>query len=333
MSRVDVIVPCYNYGRFLRECVRSALTQEGVAVRVLIIDDASQDDSEQVGRELAAQDSRVEYRRHAVNRGHIATYNEGIDWASGDYTLLLSADDVLTPGALSRAAGLLDAHPQVGLTYGRAITTAAPSPLDFTPPAEYTRDVKPGAEWLAERCAGVNQPVLTPTAVVRTALQKRIGGYRKELPHTGDIEMWMRFAAHAAVGFVDADQAYYRAHESNMFRRYLGVRDLRQRKDAFDFFFTACGDLLPDCDRVRKLALQRDADTAIWRAMQALESGDRAACRDILAFARAVYPRPRFTLLWRLKVKQLLGPRAWSALSPLVRRLRRGRRGLATGAG
>ena len=40
---------------------------------------------------------------HSVNRGHIATYNEGLKIASGDYVVLLSADDALTPGSLSRA--------------------------------------------------------------------------------------------------------------------------------------------------------------------------------------------------------------------------------------
>ena len=54
MPSVDVIVPCYNYGRFLRECVESVLDQDGVDVRVLIIDDASADDTPDVGRALAA---------------------------------------------------------------------------------------------------------------------------------------------------------------------------------------------------------------------------------------------------------------------------------------
>jgi glycosyltransferase involved in cell wall biosynthesis len=105
MSRVDVVVPCYNYGRFLRECVHSALSQEGVAVRVLIVDDCSPDDSEAVGRQLAAEDPRVEYRRNPVNRGHITTYNSAFDWLRAEYTSFLSADDLLTPGALRRAAG------------------------------------------------------------------------------------------------------------------------------------------------------------------------------------------------------------------------------------
>src|SRR5919109_5208527 len=108
MSRVDVIIPCYNYARYLRQCVESVLTQSAVQVRALIIDDASTDDSAAVGSALAAEDARVEFRRHAVNHGHLTTYNEGLEWSAGDYTLLISADDLLVPGALNRAARLMD---------------------------------------------------------------------------------------------------------------------------------------------------------------------------------------------------------------------------------
>src|SRR4051794_13884437 len=114
MSRVSVIVPCYNYGRFLEQCVGSVLSQDGVDVEVLVIDDASPDGSAEAARALG-RDPRVQVSCHAENRGHIATYNEGLAWARGDYLLLLSADDCLTPGALTRAATLMDAHPAVGL--------------------------------------------------------------------------------------------------------------------------------------------------------------------------------------------------------------------------
>ena len=115
MSSVCVAIPCYNYGRFLAEAVSSVLDdQDGLDVRVLIIDDASTDDSADVARQIAAERPRVELLVHAANRGHLATYNEGLDWADGDYTIVLSADDRLTPGSLRRAVDLLDAHPEVG---------------------------------------------------------------------------------------------------------------------------------------------------------------------------------------------------------------------------
>ena len=98
MASVDVVIPCYNYAKYLPRCVASVLSQEGVDVRALIIDDCSTDETPAVGAALAQQDARVLYRRHAKNMRHIATYNEGlIDWASADYCLLLSADDLLAP--------------------------------------------------------------------------------------------------------------------------------------------------------------------------------------------------------------------------------------------
>ena len=70
--RVDVIVPCYNYGDVLEACVRSILTQQEVDVRVMIMDDASSDTTQEVGSRLTAADPRVKYASHTVNRGHIA---------------------------------------------------------------------------------------------------------------------------------------------------------------------------------------------------------------------------------------------------------------------
>ena len=121
MSSIDVIIPCYRYGHFLRDCVQTVLMQSEVTVRVLIIDDASPDNTAEVSQELAREDSRVNVLKHASNRGHIATFNEGIAWAAADYMMLLSADDCLLPGALARSARLMDDHPSVGLVFGRAI--------------------------------------------------------------------------------------------------------------------------------------------------------------------------------------------------------------------
>ena len=54
MTTVDVVIPCYNYARYLRGCVESVLSQPDVSVRVLVIDDASSDETSEVGQELAA---------------------------------------------------------------------------------------------------------------------------------------------------------------------------------------------------------------------------------------------------------------------------------------
>src|SRR5215469_4059303 len=131
MSTVSVVIPCYNYGHYLDDAIKGALDdQEGIDVRVLIIDDASPDGSADIARQIAARYPRVEVAAHASNKGHIATYNEGmLEWADGDYTVLISADDRLTAGSLRRAAELLHAHPEVGFVYGHPLHFRHGQPL------------------------------------------------------------------------------------------------------------------------------------------------------------------------------------------------------------
>src|SRR5690242_3300007 len=118
---VSVVVPCYNYGHYLPGCVASILEQPGVDVEVIVVDDASPDGSAAAVREVEASDPRVRAIYHERNKGHIATYTDGLSIVRGEYLLLLSADDMLVPGALGRATALMEANPSVGLVYGPTI--------------------------------------------------------------------------------------------------------------------------------------------------------------------------------------------------------------------
>ena len=241
MSSVDVIVPCYRYGHFLRGCVKSVLEQRGVDVRILIIDDCSPDDTAEVALDLCGSDSRVAFVRHSVNRGHIATYNEGIDWIFAPFYLLLSADDFLLPGALRRTTEFMEANPSIGLAYGEAITLQDGDPIEDSgaEDAEFDWRIVSGPAFI--RMSGARNCVPTPCAIVRTDLQKRLGGYRPELPHSGDMEMWLRLAAHADVGISQVHHAVYRRHANNMSLSYVAqswLPDLRQRKAALDCFLS-----------------------------------------------------------------------------------------------
>lgn len=325
MASVDVIVPCYRYGHYLRDCVQSVLDQQGVGVRVLIIDDASPDDTPAVAAALVEQDGRVEYRRHATNQGHIATYNEGLAWAKADYLLLLSADDMLIPGALLRAALLMDAHPEVALTHGRAIWTRDGHADGVVSAAQNGSHILEGHEFLEICCSTGANPVMTPTAVVRTQMQKRIGGYRVDLPHSADMEMWMRFAVHASVGVVDACQAFYRWHGENMQTQYLvsPVRDVFQRWESFVALFDDYRDRIVDADRLRSLAARSLADLACCLAHTSFEGGQVVISRECLDFAMEICPALRSSAdFYRMRCKHFLGPVVWRCVRPFYRGLR-----------
>jgi glycosyltransferase involved in cell wall biosynthesis len=266
---VSVIIPCYNYGRYLRQCVNSVLEQQDVRVDIILIDDASTDGSDQVVRQLSTQDDRIQAICHAVNRGHIATYNEGIGRVTGDYTVLLSADDLLTPGCLSRATSLMREYPSVGLTYG--------FPIEFTdgaiPAARTTAKswiIWRGHDWLMQRCKAGGNTIKCPEVVMRTSVLREIGGYQPDLPHAADFALWMRAAAISDIGYVvGADQAYYRNHAQNMHNsRFDMLDDFAQRLAAFESVFSACSGLLKDADLMLSAAHQALARNALSQAIR-----------------------------------------------------------------
>lgn len=301
MAKVDVVVPCYNYGRFLTDCVRSVLSQSIQDVRVLVIDDASSDYSVEVANRLAVLDRRVEVIAHARNQGHIRTYNQGIEWADGDYFLLLSADDLLVPGALERAAAVMDSNPAIGLTYGESAVWFR----DFPPPL-----IEPVSSWswseqdlLNDLCRMASNFIPTPTAIARTSVQKAIGGYRSSLPHSGDMEMWLRFAAHAGVARIDAVQAIYRKHSTAMSNSYLAemLLDYQQRKAAIDSFFDSCGDRLRDLPAFRKQASHSLADQSFQSGIECLRRGRIDSGLALLRWAMNLDRRLRYCPpVWRL---------------------------------
>lgn len=256
MPKVDIVVPCYNYGRFLTACVKSALEQSVRDIRVLIIDDASTDDSLIVAKELARDDPRVSVIAHSQNKGHIETYNEGIAWAAADYFLLLSADDMLVAGALQRATKIMDENADVVLTHGDCIAWRDDRPLPVVEQAhDYTWKRH---DLIFEMCGTAVNLVPTPTAIGRTKTQKAVGGYRASLPHAGDLEMWLRYAAHGSVAQISAVQAIYRKHAAAMSNSYYKrmLLDYRQCQQAFDSFFDEYHARLTDSSYLRRVTAQ-----------------------------------------------------------------------------
>lgn len=324
MSSVSVVIPCYNYGRFLREAVSSVLDdQPGVDVRVLIIDDASPDGSAEVAREVAASDPRVDIRVHATNQGNNATCSEGVlEWADGDYTVVLSADDRLTPGALGRAAELMNKHPNVGFVYGH--------PVKFqhgTAPKKARTSVRgwsvwPGRWWLERRYREAFSCITAPELVARTSLLHRLGSYDERLVHTADLQKELEMAAHADVGYIrGVDQAFYRIHGKNMTNSRTLMVDLRQRQLAYEVVLERCADVLPNAASLSEVVHRQLSREALWSAARAYDRGrtQEVPVDELIDFALDCWPQARSMPVYRaLRLRQHIGPRVMPYLQPLV---------------
>jgi glycosyltransferase involved in cell wall biosynthesis len=327
VTSVDVIVPCYRYGHFLKECVESVLSQSLKNLRVLIIDDDSPDNTAEIATELAKRDSRVTSVKHLKNKGHIATYNEGIEWINSDYYLLLSADDFLLPGALERATKLMDENPKVGFTFGNAFEqnengerTEFESILNLFK-NDQAQIILSGEAFI--KISGVNNIVPTPTAIIRTDLQKKIGGYRFNLPHSGDMEMWLRLAANAYVGIISEPQAIHRSHNGNMSLNYFEscwLPDLEQRKLAIISFIQSCNEIISNPEKTQNELLCGLAKSAVSKASSAFNTGNMLLCNDILMFATNCCPTVKISYVWlKLTIKKFLGLKACNILQHSMR--------------
>jgi glycosyltransferase involved in cell wall biosynthesis len=297
VPRVSVVIPCYNYGRYLPDCIASVTTnQPGVAVEVIIVDDKSTDDSLEIAQTIAKNDDRVRVIAHDRNFGHIATYNDGLDAATGEFVLLLSADDLLTAGALTRAAALLVAEESVGFVYGNVINFQSRLPPCRTTGTEWI--IWPGVDWLRARCRSGYNIAASPEVVMRTSVLRKIGVYRPDLPHAGDFEMWLRAATVSDVGFlVGVDQAYYRQHSTNMHRRAFEsgsargqLKDLKQRWLSFEAVFLGIGSQLSEAERLFTIARRTMASQALRYSNYAYARGFREfPFAEFESFATAVW--------------------------------------------
>jgi glycosyltransferase involved in cell wall biosynthesis len=339
---VKAIVPCYGYAEYLPRCLESLLSQEGVEVRVLVIDDCSPDETPEVAARLLAADGRVEYRRHLRNRGLVESVNEGLEWAEdGDYTVVISADDLLVPGALARATRVMEDNPRVGLVYGRAVQFVSGQPLpDLSrswPPARIWSDegwirlplgradrwrgtrTWSGEEWIRIRCRSGYGCISSPEAVVRTSVQRRAGRYDPAAGHMAEVNMWLRVAAIADVAYVrGAAQALYRIHPASMSRTMLTsaagpLTEIADRRAAFESFFAGAGAELPGAERLHETVSRTLARQALWRASRAYDQGrvhgaDGSSADELVEFALDTYSGTRrLREWWGLRARRAIG--------------------------
>ncbi|WIY54205.1 glycosyltransferase family 2 protein [Devosia sp. YIM 151766] len=273
MARISVVIPCHNYARYLPAAVDSVLSQEGVSVDIIIVDDASSDESADVATSYMRRDSRVRLIRHEQNAGPVVTFNHGLEYVQGEFLVRLDADDLLTPGSLQRAVAVARRFPSVGLIYGHPLHFSGPMPPRFRDKvAAWT--VWRGIDWLADRCRSGFNVITSPEVMMRMSVVERVGG-QQPLEHTHDMEMWLRLAAFADVAYIHgADQAWHREHPASLSARKVdNYRDLVERHLAFETLFAGIAGKNPEIARLRESAMEAIARSALHAAIHCYDHG------------------------------------------------------------
>lgn len=118
---ISIGVPAYNRAAGIERAVNSVLEQGYPNLEILISDNGSTDNTQEVGQRLAAEHPQVRYFRHSKNQGPTANFRFVLKKSSGNYFMWLADDDWLEPGILSRYATFLETHPEHVLVTGNIV--------------------------------------------------------------------------------------------------------------------------------------------------------------------------------------------------------------------
>jgi len=119
---ISIIIPTFNYVKFIKRAIDSVLNQNLLPLELIIIDDGSTDNTEPLVSQYINQElpiPLVYYKKE--NQGVAAARNDGAGYARGDYILFLDADDELLPDALKNLTEPFQRHPELGLVLGQGI--------------------------------------------------------------------------------------------------------------------------------------------------------------------------------------------------------------------
>src|SRR5256884_7474545 len=115
LPRLSVIIPNYNHARFLPNCLEAILRQSEQPFEIIVIDDASTDNSVEVIEAFTKRNPIIRFYRNEQNRGVVSGMNRGLELARGDYVYYAAADDQVLPGFFEKSLRLLNEHPQAAL--------------------------------------------------------------------------------------------------------------------------------------------------------------------------------------------------------------------------
>ena len=214
---ISVIIPTFNRASLVSEALESVLKQEVPPVlstrsraadtdvdgrnrswmEIVVVDDASTDETAHRVSAFAQRDSRVrllQLDRHSGNPGYVR--NRGVERSSGEFVAFLDSDDYWLPGKLARQLSVHVEHPEIRISHTRERWIRSGKEVSQTSQTHRRRGDMFGDS--------LHKCVIGPsTVVVARRLFEETGGFREDLEVAEDYEYWLRITVSEPVEYVD----------------------------------------------------------------------------------------------------------------------------------
>jgi glycosyltransferase involved in cell wall biosynthesis len=220
-TTLSVILPNYNHGRLIGRAVEAMLSQERPPDEIIIVDDASTDDSLMFIMALAAKSSRISVLPLSVNVGTIAANRKGFDLAKGEYLYFAAADDWVFPGFFELGLRAMKANRDVGLFCGEAVLIDGNTNriIGYRPavrPVYRAGVVRP--EQSRDLLARMDNWILTGSSIYRREVFESAGGLNVELGSFADGFLSRKISLMSSCYYVPHVVAAWRVFQSGVSR-------------------------------------------------------------------------------------------------------------------
>jgi glycosyltransferase involved in cell wall biosynthesis len=208
--RVTVVIPTYNAAHWLPQAVGSVLAQQFRDFELLVLDNASTDDTAAVMQRY--DDARIDYRCNETNLGLAGNVHLGCREARGEFLIVLGADDRLLPRFLETAVAFLDAEPGASLVHGPAIWIDAEGRRFGGTGGGWSR-ITPGKRAML---GAFGDGFCFSTMLMRTAAIRATGPFDEAWREVIDLWLFLRLSLAGDVGYLDRTLCEYRVHDDAM---------------------------------------------------------------------------------------------------------------------
>jgi GT2 family glycosyltransferase len=227
---VSICLPTYNYARYLPESITSCLNQTYESLEIIIVDDGSTDNSQEVIRSFA--DPRIRFVQNPVRLGLVKNWNKTLSLVQGEIVKYIFADDILAEDAIERMVAALD-NPGVDLVFCSAKIIDAQGHHTRTHQPYPQSKYLPGADE-AKRCLKEGNYIGAPSAVaIRTRAFHQVGKFNETLGYQCDQEMWIRVLLKGDGYFLSDALASTRQHDGSETSRLERTRQIESETIKF----------------------------------------------------------------------------------------------------
>lgn len=230
---VSVVIPTYNSAQYLPETIESVLSQSWQDFEIIIVDDGSTDNTQEVVG--AFNSNKIRYIRQENSGGPSRPRNVGIHHARGKYISLFDSDDLMSRNKLAEAVAFLERYSNLGLLFANfevCNERGDAFPGTFLDEFQTFWDLpkqQVGEKWFIIDSAVAYEHLFfqnfigTSGTVVPKAVFLSVGGFDESIAGPEDRDMWLRISRRYALGYLDVVGHRYRRRETGIMGRGEGV--------------------------------------------------------------------------------------------------------------